>query len=160
MWTDKAPTEICEYLDGPGTNGLRECLPDDVSGLCVSFMGSDAAHDSVSNLTYIIRYDGDGARPEIDHRLGHRFTNWSDTDLGQPTTLEIKEDELLGYLVSVNGVEYRTGLIGDETFDIDLNSLKEVEEGHLTIGGESNNTSFINYTLCTINGKGAGSYFD
>ena len=160
MWTDKAPTEICEYLDGPGTNGLRECLPDDVTGLCISFMGTAEANECVSNLTYIIRYDGDGARPEIDHRLGHRFTNWSDTDVAQPTTIAIKEDDLLGYLVSVNGVEYRTGLIGEENFDIDLNALKDLEEGHLTVGGESNNATFINFTLSTINGKGAGSYFD
>lgn len=160
MWTDKVPTELCEQLDGPGTNGLRECLPDDVSGFCISFMGTEDTDGAVSNLVYIIRYDGDGMRPEIDSRLGYRFANWIDTDLSELTTVELNKDEDLGYVISVNGEELRTGTRGSDLYDIYLSTLRRIEDGYLTVGGTSNNYTDINFTLCTICGKGAGSYFD
>lgn len=160
MWTDKTPTELCEYLDGPGTNGLRECLPEDVSGFCISFMGTDQTHDALSDVVYVIRYDGDGMRPELDNRLGYRFANFIDTDLSETTTVELNKDEDLGYVISVNGEELRTGTRGADLYDIYLSTLRRIKDGYLTVGGVSNNYTDINFTLCTIGGKGAGSYFD
>ena len=160
LWTDKTMQELNHYLEAPGTNGLREFVPADTTGLCVSFMGTAETTGTNANYTYIILYDGTGATPEVDHRLGYRFTNQVITDLAQPTTVEVKEDDTLGYVVSVNGNEYRTGTRGEDILDIDLNVLKDIEEGHLTIGGESNDANFCNYTVSTINGKPAGSFFD
>ena len=160
IWSDKIMKAVPHYLEGPGTNGLREALPDDTVGLGVIFMGTADTTDKCSNYTYIVRYDGDGARPEVDNRLGYRFSNEVITDLSQPTTIEVKEDDTLGYVVSVNGEEIRTGKRGEETLDVDLNILKNLDEGHLMIGGEANDANFCNFTVSTINGKGAGSFFD
>lgn len=160
MWTDKYMTEIPQYLEAPGTNGLRESVPADTTGLAVIFMGTASTTDQNADYTYIIRYDGDGATPEIDHRLGYRFSNEVITDLSQPTTIEVKEDDTLGYVVSVNGEEIRTGKRGNDILDIDLNILKDLDEAHLTIGGEANDTNFCNFTVSTINGKPAGTFFD
>ena len=160
LWTDKTVQELNHYLESPGTNGLREFVPDDTVGLCVSFMGTTETTGSNADLIYIILYDGTNARPEVDHRLGYRFYNQVVTDMTQPVTVDFKEDDTLGYVVSVNGNEYRTGKRGEETLDIDLGVLKDLEEGHLTIGGEANDAGFCNFTVSTINGKGAGTFFD
>lgn len=160
MWTDKPIPQLSYYLEGPGTNGLREIVPEDSKGVSVHFMGAAGATDTTANYTYIVLYDGTGAAPEIDHRLGYRFTNIVDTDIGQPTTIEFREDDELGYVTLINGTEYRTGIRGETIYDIDLNVLKDVEEGYLTVGGESRDKTFINFTLSEINGAKAGSYFD
>jgi len=160
LWTDEPVTTIGYYLEGVGTNGLREFVPETAKGMCVSFMGTKETSDFNANLIYIITYDGEGSRPEVDNRLGFRYTNWVTTDLSQECTIEVKADDELGYVVSVNGVEYRTGLRGEETYDIDMTGLLDVEEGYFGIGCESAEEGYANFTLSTINGKSAGSYFD
>ncbi|MDD6265987.1 MAG: extracellular solute-binding protein [Clostridia bacterium] len=160
LWTDKPMESLPYYLECPGTNGLRESVVEDTTGLCVSFMGTGYTSGSVADLIYIIVYDGNGTRPEGDNRLGYRYTNWVNTDLGTDCTIEVKEDETLGYVVSINGTEYRTGLRGENAIDIDLTPLKDIEEGYITVGGESTDESFSNFTLSKINGKTAGSFFD
>ncbi|MDD6265986.1 MAG: hypothetical protein PUB34_06795 [Clostridia bacterium] len=160
LWTDTVITSLSQYLESPGTNGLREIVPDETKGVSVGFIGSQAASGSVSDYLYIVLYDGEGTRPEIDNRIGYRFTNQINYDIAAPTTIEFKEDDTLGYVVVINGNEIRTGTRGSDLYDIDLNILKDIEEGYLTVGGESNEDTFCNFTLSKINGKDAGTYFD
>ena len=164
-WTTQPITGIPEYLDGIGTNGLRACIPTGVEAysLVVSFMGSrETPGDTIADYLYIIMFDGTDPCVEVDNRIGLRFTNRVEIDVSQPVTVEVKEDDVLGFVVSVNGVEYRTGTRGTETIDIDLNPLKDkMDAGFIIFGGESpGNKNFANFTLSEINGEPAATFFE
>ena len=164
-WTTQPITGIPEYLDGIGTNGLRACIPTGVEAysLVVSFLGSrETPGDTIADYLYVILFDGTDPCVEIDNRIGLRFTNRVEIDVSQPITVEVKEDDVLGFVVIVNDVEYRTGTRGTDTLDIDLNVLKDkMDAGYIIFGGESpGNKNFSNFTLSEINGEPAGTFFD
>lgn len=162
-WCTEPLAGIPEYLDGIGTNGLRPCIPTGVEAysLLVSFIGSRDTKDTVADYLYIILFDGTDPCLETDNRIGIRWYNRVNIDLSEPCTVEVKEDDELGFVVAVNGTEYRTGLRGEELFDIDLNVLKDkMDAGHVIFGGESPGSTYSNFTLSEINGKSAGTYFE
>jgi len=162
VWSDKPMEALPNYLDGIGTNGLRACVPDDAFALVVSFLGTTETSGDVANLMYIIMFDGTGTAPETDNRTGYRWTNWIETNVAEPILIEIREDETLGYIVNLNGVDYTSGMRGSETLDIDLTPLKDkASSGFIGFGAESaGDDSYSNFTVSKINGKNAGSYFD
>lgn len=162
VWSDSPLTDIPEYLDGIGTNGLRAMIPENAYALVVSFMGTDQTADSISNLLYINLFDGTNPIAEKDNRVGYRWTIWVGTDVYNPTTIEVKEDEELGYVVLVNNAEIREGDRTNETLPIDLSALKEkASGGFIAFGAEcSADKGASNFTVSKINGSSAGSYFD
>lgn len=162
VWTDSPLTDIPEYLDGIGTNGLRAMIPSGAYALVVSFMGADKSADSISDLMYIILFDGTDPVPEIDNRIGYRWYTQIGTDVSQPISIEVKEDEEAGFVVLINGVEFREGKRGEETLPIDLTALKDkASGGFIAFGAEcAEEGGGSNFTVSTINGASAGSYFD
>ena len=161
IWTSLPLNKLPEFTDQIGTNGLRETIPEKAYALSVIFMGTKATSGSVSDLMYIILHDATGIAPEIDHRVGYRWFNYVKTDLSAGVYVKINEDETLGYIVSINGVEYREGKRGDEILPIDLNVLKDVEGGYLCMGAESTGADeYANFTWNTINQAPAGNVFN
>ena len=160
VWTDKPIEALPQYTDQIGTNGLREALPDGAHALSVIFMGTMDTSGPVSNLMYIVMHDGTDAAPEIDHRRGYRWAFRVDTDLSSGVDISVREDDELGYVVSVNGVEYREGKRGEETIPVDLTPLCGTDLGHIAFGAEATGKyEFANFTVSSICGKPASRYF-
>lgn len=161
VWTTKPIDSLPEYTDQIGTNGLRECVPDDAYALAVVFMGTKETDRAMSDLMYIIMFDATGAAPEIDHRIGYRWCMNVNTDLSQDVNISVKKDDILGFVISVNDVEYREGVRGNQTLPIDLVPLREARRGHICVGAESTgNDMFASFELKTINNKNAKEYFE
>ncbi len=163
IWTTMPITEMPQYTDQIGTNGLRETVPTEngAYALSVVFMGTKNTSDSVSDLMYIILNDGTNTAPEDDERVGYRWTNYVETDLSKGVNIEIKEDDELGFVVLVNGVEYRSGMRGRDELPIDLTVLRDTDKGHICMGvGVTGADESANFTLNTINGESAAVYFD
>ena len=160
VWTDKKIESLPQYTDQIGTNGLREAIPDDAHALSVVFLGTADTAGTVSNIMYIILHDGTETAPEIDHRVGYRWAIQISNDLSEGVEIAVSEDKTLGYVVSVNGIEYREGLRGGEPLPIDLTALKDVKEGNICIGVEATGRDqFSNFTLNTICGESARDFF-
>ena len=162
-WIDKDLPEIPNYLAAFGTNGIRDMVPEDATGLAVCFIGTQAeGSGTVADYLYIIVFDPDNPNPETDGHIGVRYSNKIYTDTAQPITIEVKEDEELGYVVVVNGEEIRNGTRGSETLPIDLTALKEkASDGFICYAAEAGNEGgSANFTVSKINGKTAGSFFD
>lgn len=163
FWSTMPITEMPQYTDQIGTNGLREAIPaeEGAYALSVVFMGTKNTSGSVSDLMYIILHDGTSAAPEDDNRIGYRWTNYVNTDLSEGVTIKLIEDNELGFVVSVNNIEYRTGLRGNDELPIDLNVLKDTDPGHICIGvGVTGPDEAANFTLNEIDGVAAGEYFE
>ncbi|MBQ7670527.1 MAG: hypothetical protein IJS45_07385, partial [Clostridia bacterium] len=116
----------------------------------------------VADYLYIILFDGKNTNPEPD---GHHGTRWSNkilTDTYSPISIEVKEDDELGYVIVVNGEEIRTGTRGTETLPVDLSILKDiVTEGFVGYSVENAaEGGSAHFTVSKINGKSAGSFFD
>lgn len=164
VWTTQAITQMPQYTDQIGTNGLREAVPSDEGAyaLSVVFMGSKDTGDATSDLMNIILHDGTDTKPEDDQRIGYRWTSYVSTDLSKGVFIEVNEDDELGYVVSVNGIEYRSGIQGGIESPIDLTVLNDISsEGQICMGaGVTGADEFANFTWDTINGEPAGTYFD
>lgn len=163
IWTTQPIAEMPQYTDQIGTNGLRETVPvhNGAYALSVVFMGTKNTSESVSDLMYIILHDGTEIKPEDDGRIGYRWTNYVKTDLSKGVNIDVKEDDELGFVVVVNGVEYKTGMRGTEELPIDLNILTNVGDGHMCMGvGVTGADEGANFTWSTINGEPASIYFE
>ena len=147
-WCNAPLTDIPEYLDGVGTNGLRAMIPSGAYAVVVSLMGANTA-DNIADFLYIIMFDGTDPVPETDHRVGYRWAISLGTDVSKPVTVSVKEDEELGYVVVFNNVEFREGERMGETLPIDLTALKgHTDAGYISVGAE-----------CASNAEGTGSNF-
>lgn len=163
VWTTKEITNMPQYTDQIGTNGLRESIParDGAYALSVVFMGTKDTSGHVSNLMYIILNDGTATAPEEDNRVGYRWTNYVDTDLSEGVNISVKRDDELGYVVVLNGVEYRSGMRGNVEIPIDLSPLLDQSEGYICMGaGVTGADEYANFTWETINGKPAADYYE
>ena len=163
VWSDKELPEIPNYLNAFGTNGLRDMVAEDATGFAVCFMGTQqGSSDTTCDWVYVILFDGKNTNPQDDGHHGTRFSNMIEVDTSKPITIEVKEDDELGYVIVLNGEEIRTGSIGNDTVPVDLTYLREnATEGYIAYGCEcASDNGCANFTVSKINGKSAGSFFD
>ena len=213
MVTGEDGTSSPAYLIGhqttTATNGLRGMVPPDAKGIMVTVANSYGAYDADGQMASDVKiYYFDGKfQDAVDHVPGYRWTfcgrnhettpNWDSSgivqaaqriDAGNGITFNVRADETLGYIISINGNDYclgkdvayfpsNTGAITDEMYktqsgnyigsmteakaDIDLSGLTEIlDGGYLTIGsaGQNNNNDLNEYTITYVNGMPAAQW--
>ncbi len=161
--------------------GLRNILSPNAKGLCVTLSSADPDNEGTKTATTvrIVYYDGsytdengnlgycwvftrnpaEGISPMTE--LSVKTTPYEDIDLSYGLIINIKSDSELGYVVNINGKDYlgeNAGYRNGKMSDIDLNALKSISGGYITVGAVSNddqtmNDHRCNYTLSYINNK-------
>ncbi|MBQ3182298.1 MAG: hypothetical protein IJB57_01380, partial [Clostridia bacterium] len=204
-----SPAYLIGHETTTATNGLRGMVPPDAKGIMVTVANSYGGYDADGQMASDVKiYYFDGKFEDaVDHVPGYRWSfcgrnhettpNWDSSgivqaaqriDAGNGITFNIRADETLGYIVSINGTDYclgkdvayfpsNTGPITDEEYktqsgnyigsmteakaDIDLSGLADViDGGYLTIGsaGQANNTDANEYTITMVNGVPAAQW--
>ena len=204
-----SPAYLIGHQTTTATNGLRGMVPPDAKGIMVTVANSYGAYDADGQMASDVKiYYFDGAfMDKVDNVPGYRWSfcgrnhettpNWDSSgivqaaqriDAGNGITFNVRADETLGYIISINGNDYclgkdvayfpsNTGAIDDNEYktqsgdyigsmteakaDIDLTALTEIlDGGYLTIGsaGQNNNTDANEYTITYVNGMPAAQW--
>ncbi|MBR5514819.1 MAG: hypothetical protein IKU52_01300 [Clostridia bacterium] len=195
--------------DSVYSNGLRCMIEDDTKGLMIVVNNSYPTFSGTQTASNVMIYLFDGTfKDKVDGVPGYRWsftarnyaeetqngdytgivTRYERIDCTNGVTFSVREDETLGYVCSVNGMEYYLGskvgyFPGDtgtitrqdeidltEVYttsmtykrdDINLSALKDLmTEGYLTIGssGSNNSEGDDTYAVRSINGIPAARY--
>ncbi len=204
-----SPAYLIGHMNTTRTNGLRGMVPPDAKGIMVTVANSYGAYDADGQMASDVKiYYFDGEFMDVvDHVPGYRWTfcgrnhettpNWDSSgivqaaqriDAGNGITFNVRADDTLGYIISINGIDYclgkdvayfpsNTGAIDDNEYktqtgdyigsmteakaDIDLSGLTEIlDGGYLTIGsaGQNNNSDANEYTITMVNGVPAAQW--
>ncbi len=204
-----SPAYLIGHMNTTRTNGLRGMVPPDAKGIMVTVANSYGAYDADGQMASDVKiyyFDGE-FMDKVDNVPGYRWSfcgrnhettpNWDSSgivqaaqriDAGNGITFNVRADDTLGYIISINGIDYclgkdvayfpsNTGAIDDNEYktqsgdyigsmteakaDIDLSGLKDIiDGGYLTIGsaGQNNNSDANEYTITMVNGMPAAQW--